>query len=261
MGAKRKDIDLKGFSYDLGRVQPDGTIPITTGDVHLWTALLDPRTEDLTPFADLLSNEENARSTRFRFPRDQRRFVQCRGILRQLLGGYLLMPPNAVQIISASKGKPMVPAPVNPRDIRFNVSHSHDFAVFALSIGKEVGVDTELIRDDVEAEQIARRFFSDQEQAELTLLEGAKLKMGFFLGWTRKEAYLKARGDGLEKPLNSFSVTLTPEAPVRLLSEDAHKWSLYSLDVAPGWTTALAVEGTPSRILLGDFAGRPLEKP
>jgi 4'-phosphopantetheinyl transferase len=247
---RRKGTELEGTNHNLPLVRPGETVAIDPGDVHVWTAILDPEAESFSYYEGLLSQDENARSGKYRFPRDQRRFVLCRGILRELLGSYLSAPPNAIEFTLASKGKPMLAAPVNTIDIRFNVSHSQDFAIFAFSVGKEIGVDAELIRDDIEAEQIAERFFSDQEQAELRLLEGEEHRAGFFLCWTRKEAYLKARGDGLEKPLNSFSVTLAPRAPVRLLSEDSFKWSLYSLDVAPGWAAALAVEGVPSRILL-----------
>jgi 4'-phosphopantetheinyl transferase len=222
--------------------------PIGDREVHLWVASLEGSEECAQHYRELLSAEERERASKYVFERDRLHFQLCRGILRELLGGYLSVPGKSIEISCGIRGKPALARPAQ-NDLRFNLSHSHGFAVFAFSIGQELGVDAERICEDVEAEEIARRYFSIEERAELSCLEGADKAKGFFLCWTRKEAYLKARGDGLATPLDSFSVTLTPDAPARLFSEDADHWSLHSLELVKDWAAAVVVEGTAARIL------------
>lgn len=121
-------------------------------------------------------------------------------------------------------------------------------ALYAITRGREVGIDLEFIRCDLEAEQIAERFFSHSEIATLRALPKHFQKCAFFLGWTRKEAYIKARGEGLSLPLDQFDVSLIPGEPAALLStqpdsDDAFRWSLQELTLASGYVAALAVEG------------------
>jgi 4'-phosphopantetheinyl transferase len=226
---------------------------IRDGEVHLWSVSLEGSEESLAYYRSLLSAEESVRAAKYLRPRDRAHFILCRGILRELLGRYLSVPGGSIEICKASRGKPVLAAGTQKSDLRFNLSHSHGFAVFAFTVGRDVGVDAELIREDIEVEEIARRYFSEAERAELNGLEGASRATGFFLCWTRKEAYLKARGEGLEIPLDSFSVTLTPDAPARLSSEDAERWSLHSLEIAEGWAAALVVDRSPVRILIREY--------
>jgi 4'-phosphopantetheinyl transferase len=229
--------------------------PLRSGEVHLWSSTLEKSQETLDYYASLLSQEESARASKYVFRRDQAHFTLCRGILRELLGGYLSVPGKSIEISIAPRGKPVLPQGAQNRDLRFNLSHSHGLAIFAFTIGRDVGVDTELIRDDIDVEEIAGRYFSNVERAELNGLTGADRARGFFLCWTRKEAYIKACGDGLIKiPLDSFSVTLTPDVPARLSSADADRWSLHSLEISKGWAAALVVEGTPARILIREHS-------
>jgi len=132
--------------------------------------------------------------------------------------------------------------------IRFNMSHSHGEALYAVTRGREIGIDLEFIRCDLEVEQIAERFFSQCEIATLRALPVSLRKHAFFLCWTRKEAYIKARGQGLSLPLDQFDVSLIPGEPSALLStqpdsDEALRWSLQELTPAPGYAAALAVEG------------------
>jgi 4'-phosphopantetheinyl transferase len=223
--------------------------PISRGDVHLWTAFLETNQEGMDFYASILSKEEAERASKYVFQRDLTHFILCRGILRELLGYYLSVPEKSIEISSLASGKPALAKSLKNGDLSFNLSHSHGLAVFAFSIGRELGVDAEFIREDVEADEIARGYFSNAEREELRRLKGSDRAKGFFLCWTRKEAYVKARGKGLEIPLDSFSVTLTPGAEVRLTSADADRWSLHSLELATGWASALVVEGTPARIV------------
>jgi 4'-phosphopantetheinyl transferase len=222
--------------------------PIRRGEVHVWTASLQTGPEGLLRYSTLLSEQETARASRYVFARDREHFIVCRGILRELLGSYLFVPGKSLEISGAGFQKPALAQTFHHQDLRFNLSHSHGFAILAFSLGLEVGVDVERIRHDIEDEEVARRYFSNAERAELAKLGGTDRKRAFFLCWTRKEAYLKARGDGLKVPLDSFSVTLRPDRLVRLSSQDSDHWSLHSLEVAAGFAAALAVEGTPTRI-------------
>ena len=136
-----------------------------------------------------------------------------------------------------------------PDAIRFNLSHSHGKALYAISRGREVGVDLEFIRCDLEAEQIAERFFSHSEIETLRALPPSLRKYAFFLCWTRKEAYIKARGEGLSMSLDQFDVSLTPGKPAALLrtnpdSDEALRWSLRDLKPASGYAAALAIRGS-----------------
>jgi len=210
--------------------------------------------DGLARYAASLSAEEKGRASKYVFPRDRERFIRSRGILRELLGGYLSVPGKSIEISCAPRGKPALAEREQHQDLRFNLSHSQGFAIYAFAIGQELGVDAERIREDVEAQEIAQRYFSIVERAELNRLEAADRARVFFLCWTRKEAYLKARGDGLAIPLDSFNVTLTPDEPARLTSEDADRWSLHSLELGKQWAAALVVEGTPARILLGEHS-------
>lgn len=135
-----------------------------------------------------------------------------------------------------------------PNDLRFNLTHSHGLALFALSQGRELGVDVERIRPEMAGEQIARRFFSASEVTALLALAPGLREEAFFHCWTRKEAYLKATGRGLTLALDSFDVSVVPDAPAALLAtrhdlSEATRWSLQTLRLAPSYVGTLAVEG------------------
>lgn len=131
---------------------------------------------------------------------------------------------------------------LSPR-VNFNLSHSHGLAVYAFALGREVGVDVELIRPEFIGDDIAERYFSSREQAELRTLSQNLRAEGFFNCWTRKEAYVKARGEGLQIPLKDFDVSLTPGEPPILESGDISQWSLRSFEPAPGYVAAVVAEG------------------
>jgi 4'-phosphopantetheinyl transferase len=241
--------------------------PIHNGEVHVWIASLEGSQESLNFYTGLLRKEEIATASRYVFRRDREHFILCRGILRELLGRYLLVSGESIELSSARNGKPKLAEKVQNLDLRFNLSHSHGLAIFAFSIGMELGIDAEFIRDDIEAEEIAQRYFSSAEREELSRLKDENRSRGFFLCWTRKEAYVKALGKGLEIPLDSFSVTLTPGARARLTAEDASRWTLHSLKLGTDWVSALVVEGTPTRIVIkkhstawGERSGVPTEQ-
>jgi 4'-phosphopantetheinyl transferase len=195
----------------------------------------------------LLDPQEQARADRFRFEKDRNAFTIARGLLRTILGGYLQMTPSAIQFIYGPRGKPAV---VSSRPIRFNLSHSGDLVLYAITEGHEVGADVEHIRPMEDLDGIARRFFSPVEYLELASLPaGEKLKC-FFDCWTRKESFIKAVGDGLSYPLDRFRVTLRPGDVPRLVSIDGQDasslpWSLHDVAPCEDYAAALTV-GSPT---------------
>lgn len=233
---------------------PPGELRLAADDIHLWRAFLDCEPAILQRWEATLAKDERARASHFIFPRDRDRFVAARGILRAILSQYLRRPAAAVEFMYEPEGKPRLRAPDSVCPIRFNVSHSHGLAVFALCCNREIGVDVEAIRAEVTAEEIAERFFSSKELAEFRALPPGQRDEGFFACWTRKEAYVKARGSGLAIPLDSFDVSLTPGMPEELASVDSDRWMLHSFRPADGYAGALVAEGHDLRLHFWDWA-------
>jgi 4'-phosphopantetheinyl transferase len=180
------------------------------------------------------------RAERFVFPRDKDYFIAARGTLRELLGQYLGRAPEEIELQTNKWGKPALKES-GGEPIHFNLSHSHGMAVYVFSQEGEAGIDIEKIRPELDAEEIAKRYFSENEIRELQSLRLELRTEGFFLCWTRKEAYVKARGEGLGIPLRSFEVSLTPGEPAILRSDDTAKWNLLSLLPFPGFVAACVV--------------------
>lgn len=233
---------------------PTAVPTLAAGEVHAWRAWLDLSPEVLARLAASLPEDEQQRAARFRLERHRERFVAAHGALRAILGLYLGCPAATPRFGRGPQGKPMLLAPAGALDLRFNLAHSHDLALCAVAAGAEVGADVEAIRPLPDADRIAARFFSAREQAMLRELPAGEREEAFILGWTRKEAYLKALGAGLGRPLSGFSVTLRPGEPARLLDvegqpDEAARWSLVALHPAPGYAAALAVEGPLRRLM------------
>jgi 4'-phosphopantetheinyl transferase len=193
-----------------------------------------------------LALDERSRAGRFYFRHDRERFIVARGILREILGRYLSRAPESLSFSYSSYGKPALVSESGAEAIRFNISHSHGTALYVVTRGRELGVDLELIRDGLEIEQIAERFFSRAEVSALCALPTQIRRRAFFLCWTRKEAYIKARGEGLSLPLDQFEVSLVPGEPAALMSaqrDEAFRWSLRELFPAADYAAALAIEG------------------
>ncbi len=225
-----------------------GRLELGAGEVHVWVADLDAPPAALAAYAALLAAEERQRAAQLRFEHLRVRFVAGRGILRRLLGEYLHAPPERIAFAYSSYGKPSVAAPAAPIPFAFNLAHSQNTAVYAFARAPRIGVDVEQAREVIERDQIAERFFSPLERQALAAVPPAQREEAFFLGWTRKEAYLKALGAGITYPLDRFSVSLTPGQPAALLeaAEDdpAHNgWTLLPFTPRPQCLAAVAVEG------------------
>jgi 4'-phosphopantetheinyl transferase len=212
-------------------------------EVHVWRASLDCDHAVLQALEATLSLDERARASRFVFARDRDRFVAGRGILRSILGQYTNRPETSLEFVYEPEGKPRLDLLDSDPPIRFNVSHSQNVAVYAVSERRELGIDVEAIRPDVIGEELAERFFSSRELAEFRSLPPEQRQEGFFLCWTRKEAYVKARGSGLGIPLDSFDVSLTPGRAEQLIAADAARWTVRSFHPADGYVGAVVAGG------------------
>jgi len=218
------------------------TLALKSEQIHIWRARIDSAEIDVQRLEGVLAADEKTRANRFVFPRDRSAYVATRGILRQLLGKYAKVAPSDLHFEYHARGKPFLSSHSLGRSVKFNVSHSNGMAVFAFTSNSEVGIDVEMVKYDVECEEIAHRYFSREEIAELNSLSPDLRPLGFFLCWTRKEAYLKAKGEGLGIPLDRFQVSLTPGTPSRLVSADSSLWSLFSFDVESNYAAACVTE-------------------
>ncbi len=189
--------------------------------------------------ARLVSSAELARASRFFFERDRRRFLNCRAALREILSVYTGRAPERIEFRVNSFGKP------STSHVFFNLSHSHDFAMIAVSRTREVGIDVEKIDEKFMRDNIPQRFFPPNEVRKLQAMPFPTRTQAFFNCWTRKEAYVKARGLGLSLALSSFEVTLAPGEPARFL-RGAGGWSIESIETKPGYAAAIVAEGLDS---------------
>lgn len=209
-------------------------------DVHIWRIDLERPEPELQALEATLSSDEIARARRFYFQQHQQRFIAGRGILRAILGRYLGVEPQAVQFEYEPRGKPVLADTYIHSGLSFNLSHSQDLAVCALSINRNTGVDIEYIRSVSDIEALAKRFFSPREYAVVRSLPPEQQQKVFFRYWTCKEAYLKATGVGLVQ-LEQVEISLTPEVPAKLTTDE--QWSLIELLPADNYVGAVAVEG------------------
>jgi 4'-phosphopantetheinyl transferase len=232
-------------------------LTLQSDEVHVWRAVLDVPEAQVRSLWYTLTADERQRAERYVFEQDRTHFVVARGLLRVLLGGYLRQDPPHLRFTYGPYGKPALATDTGRASLRFNVSHSHGLALYAITRGREVGVDVERIRPKVVQEKIAERFFSPREVTVLRALPPPLQAPAFFACWTRKEAYIKARGDGLTLPLDQFEVSLAPGEPAALLRtawdpQEAACWALQDLAPAPGYRAAVAVAGHDWRLTCWD---------
>lgn len=223
-------------------------LELTWNTVHLWRASLAVSPLVFAQLAPTLAPDEQARAARFVYSEDRIRFIAGRGILRTILGRYLDCAPAHIRFDYGIYGKPALAEPAQRSGITFSVAHSGDLALYSIAVGRAVGVDVEAIRTIKDGRAVAAVAFSPLEQAALAALPEDRWLQGFFRCWTRKEAYVKARGLGLSLPLDRFDVSLMPNDPPRLLRVqgepvEAARWVLHEVVPAPGYLGAVAVEG------------------
>jgi 4'-phosphopantetheinyl transferase len=244
-------------------VSPLGFRP---GEIHVWSIRLDPAPATVERLERLLSPDERERAGRFRFEKHRRQYAVGRGALRTLLAGYLGEQvggrPEAIRFRYGHRGKPFLEPPLDAGGLQFNLSNSDELALAGFVIGPEIGVDVEYLKPMPDCEQISERFFSESERQVLRGIPGARKEETFFNCWTRKEAYLKAVGEGLAAPLDSFDVTLAPGDPPRMLSlegdfERAARWFFHHLLPAERYIGAVAIEGGTWEVKTWSFEPAP----
>jgi 4'-phosphopantetheinyl transferase len=211
-------------------------------DVHIWTICPRASEDVVAQFKRMLVSEETERASRFRFSHLHDSFVISRGVLRCLLGRYLDQDPASIGLVYGIKGKPAL---ASTGDLQFNLTHSNNMAAIALTTGCQIGIDLEYRRPVADMQAIANHNFCLEEAEEILSLSPNERELAFFNCWTRKEAYIKAVGDGLSCALDSFRVSLKSAAPARIIHiagdrVAAERWMLHDLRLAPDYTAALA---------------------
>lgn len=234
--------------------------------IHVWRLALDE--EDCAAVeacAALLSPDERARADRFRSSAARCRFVRCRAALRVLVHAYGGSDdPATVVFAQGPFGKPLLAAGRGAR-LHFNMSHTSGMAVFALALPGPVGIDVERIDEMPDRDRLAARCFGESERAQVAALPAPARSVGFFQGWVRKEAFIKATGEGLSRSLYDVEVSLGPGVPARFLRVPGppgaeRAWSLHAFEPAPGYTAAVAAPWPGSTLALWDF-GTHLKAP
>jgi 4'-phosphopantetheinyl transferase len=217
----------------------------TDQDLDVVVTCLAVAPEAVRASAALLSDAERRRAGRFAFGRDARRFIVARARLRELLAARLGVEAESIELEYGACGKPALSRRFADSDLHFNVSHCDDVAAYAFSRGHEIGIDLEAVRVMSDADDIAEHYFSRRENTTYRTLNPPEQPLGFFNCWTRKEAFVKALGDGLSIALDCFDVSLAPGEPAQLLRVedtpgDSSGWRLDSFCPAAGYVAAIA---------------------
>jgi 4'-phosphopantetheinyl transferase len=230
------------------------TPALSSTDIHIWGLLVDLPQDRIVQLAQRLSGEEIKKSICFRFERDRKRYIARRAFLRMILGFYLDCQPREILFSYGSYGKPMLHDSFSKTSIHFNLSHSNGFALCAVTRDMEIGIDLELIKPLSDMEEIVKHFFSPNEKAAFDSIPASEKLLAFYNCWTRKEAFIKAGGQGLAYALSEFDVSLAPGEPARILgisgnTDPATCWSVVELTPASDYVAAIAYEGKGKKIV------------
>jgi 4'-phosphopantetheinyl transferase len=239
-------------TYSMTIADPAFRIPeqmaLVRDEVYLWRVDLAAVSTEGSRWQQLLSHDERTRASRYRSARDGQYFAATRGLLRTILASYVDSDPQRLVFQYSEKGKPFLDTSSPETRVEFNVSHSGATALLVFARERDLGVDVEEIRENFDHKAIARRFFSEHEQRQLAELDPADRYEGFFRCWTRKEAYIKAKGIGLALPLRDFDVSVLRGDHEAMLATrpdgaEAPQWSLREVPVGSGYVAAVCVAG------------------
>lgn len=208
-------------------------------DIHVWSVTLNLEREQIDKFSQILTTQERQRAAKFINPIHGDRWTVARGYLRQILSHYLNRHPTQIVFTYGQQGKPEI----ENTEIQFNLSHSRDRAVYAISRKYPVGIDLEYIHA-LPAADLVDRFFSTTEQRIFHSLPASQQQAAFFHAWTQKEAYLKACGTGLSTPLDQIEVSINPTTPAAIISAPLNGiWQIQKLEIAPEYASAIVIGG------------------
>jgi len=215
--------------------------------IDVWRTRLNLPKNEIAKYHALLSTDEVKRANRYKVKHKRCEYIVTRGLLRTILGQTLGRDSKSFVFEYAKHDKPFLPIETSGTPVSFNVSHSHNQALIAVTLDRTIGIDIEYIRHDVEFKKLAKRFFSDQEYQQLDAYDETKLSAAFFACWTRKEAFVKALGDGIAFGLSEFSVSVDPEddeipLSTHLDQAQASKWILMNIKTDEDYIAALAVD-------------------
>lgn len=247
----RREEDAKtsvqGFHHTSSWPMAPPRLTLCDSDVHVWRVSLNQSEARIHSLLPLLAPDELSRAERFHFRKDRQNFITSRGMLRIILGRYLSVEPRLLRFCYSTYGKPSLSPDLNGEGLRFNLAHAHELALYAITRGREIGIDLEYVRDRP-MDEVAHHFFSTPEISMLRVVPEDLRTKAFYNCWTRKEAYIKARGEGLSFPLDRFVVSLIPGEEASLLDvsnspKEILRWSLRELNLEEDYVAAIAVEG------------------
>ena len=238
-----------------------GTVRLSSEYIDIWRISLDLSHAQIDKYRAALSGDELARCDKFKSTKRRREFIIGRGALRTLIGQCLKLDPPALDIVYSEHQKPGLSASSPGVPLSFNLTHSHDLVLIALALERHIGIDIEYLRTDVDFRKLARRFFSEQEYRSLESCDDSRLTAAFFACWTRKEALLKAIGEGIAFGLKDFSVSVGPlDQEVDLHTHwnkaEAARWSILNLEAGHEYAAAIAASGGKFKLRCWDLSGQ-----
>jgi 4'-phosphopantetheinyl transferase len=241
---KDVQIQVRAFSRDFSKLDIGGC-----HGVHIWQIQVSEAFQAGVDWWSLLTSEEKQRAERFKVENARDEFVVARGLLRTLLGQYLKMEPGRIRLSYEANDKPCLNASEDS-SLHFNVSHSEGFVLAAFCRDARIGIDVEKVRRNFDIEAIWERFFSQAERQALASIPASEKYEAFFRCWTRKEAFIKALGEGLSHPLHQFDVAIGKDSAALLATRpdaaEVDRWRLYSVPVPEGYVAAVVVEQNSS---------------
>jgi 4'-phosphopantetheinyl transferase len=246
-------LNTAEWFQDAVKANSTMTPPLPPGEVHLWRARLDQQADSLAELTTILSPGERERAARLRHTVDRDRFVLRRGVLRAILSLYLAVAPSKVRFAYGRNDKPFLARGSHDRQLSFNLAHRRGIALYAVTSLGAVGVDIECVEPLADLEGVTTSSFSERELDVLRMVPESERLLAFFTGWTRKEAFLKALGEGLTRPPNQVEVYLdssntTEVRVIECLGARGRFWRVDTVVPVPGYVGAVAAEGGDWRI-------------
>ncbi len=223
---------------------------IIGNEIHIYRSSLETTSDKIKDYESFLSADELYKANRYKFEKDRVHYITGRALLRNILSRYLNQFPGEIVFSYSDKGKPFI----KDTEVKFNLAHSGGRAVYAVANNIDIGIDIEFMRELPDALQIAKRFFSEKEVDEFSEIREVDIRTAFFNCWTRKEAFIKAVGEGLSYPLKDFSVTLKPGDKPEILwikdkAEEVKYWSLINIDTDENYISSLAVKAENVKVV------------